>query len=204
MSTYISILRGINVSGQNPIKMDALQKMYKNLGFDNIATYVQSGNVVFKSEIADSKDLGMEITQQIEKDFGFNVPVIVLTIDNLRQIIDNNPFAKDLNKDKAFLHVTFLSSKPDKYDIKAIEEKKQDGEEILITKHAVYLYCPNGYGRTKLSNTFWETKLKVRATTRNWKTTNELLKIATEINEVNSRKITQRKITRQFDDNKKK
>ncbi|MDR2921003.1 MAG: DUF1697 domain-containing protein [Tannerella sp.] len=184
MTTYISILRGINVSGQNLIKMDALQKMYKNLGFGNIATYVQSGNVIFNSENAEPEKLGTEITQQIEKDFGFNVPVIVLTIDNLKQITDNNPFTKDLNKDKTFLYVTFLSSNPDEYDIKAIEEKKQDGEEVFITGHAVYLYCPNGYGRTKLNNTFLEKKLKVGATTRNWKTTNELLKIAFEIHEV--------------------
>lgn len=178
MTTYISILRGINVSGQKLIKMDILRKSYENLGFHSVTTYVQSGNVIFTSKTAKPEELVQTITRQIEKDFGFNVPVIVLSIDGLKHIIDNNPFVTDSNKDKTFLHVTFLSSKSDKFDLNIIEEKKLNGEEISISDNAVYLYCPNGYGKSKLSNSFLETKLKVGATTRNWKTTNELLKIA--------------------------
>ncbi|MCO5253815.1 MAG: DUF1697 domain-containing protein [Bacteroidetes bacterium] len=179
MTTYISILRGINVSGQKLIKMEALRKSYENLGFRCVTTYVQSGNDVFSGDKAKLDELAQTITRQIKKDFGFDVPVIVLTIDKLKQIIDNNPFLND--KDKTFLHVTFLSSKPQMIDLKTIEEKKLSGEAISFTDNAVYLYCPNGYGKSKLSNNFLETKLKVGATTRNWKTTNELLKIAQEI-----------------------
>ena len=180
MTTYISILRGINVSGHNLIKMDALRKLYENLGFQNVTTYVQSGNVVFTGNDIEVNELEQRITQQIEKDFGFNVPVIVLTLSKLKQIIENNPLLKNHNNniDIAYLHVTFLSSKPDHYDQKKIEDKKQDEEEICFSDNAVYLYCPNGYGRTKLTNNFLEAKLKVGATTRNWKTTTELLKIA--------------------------
>ena len=181
MITYISILRGINVSGQKLIKMDALRKSYVNLGFDHVTTYLQSGNVIFTGKKADSGQLAQMISGQIEKDFGFQVPVIVLSIDKLQQIIDDNPFAGDVNKDKAFLHVTFLSSIPDKQDLNTIEEKKQNGEEVSFSDHAVYLYCPNGYGTSKLNNNFLEAKLKVTATTRNWKTTNELLSIARQI-----------------------
>ena len=180
MTTYISILRGINVSGQKLIKMDALRKCYENLGFCNVTTYVQSGNVVFSDNKAKPDELAQTITRQIEKDFGFNVPIIVLTIDNLKQIIDSNPFFKDSDKDNAFLHVTFLSSKPQKADFNSIEEKKLSGEEISFSDNAVYMYCPNGYGKTKLTNSFLEKKLKVGATTRNWRTTNELLRIALE------------------------
>ena len=121
------------------------------------------------------------ISGQIEKDFGFDVPVIVFTIDQLKQIIDANPFHKNPNMGQAFLHVTFLSSKPVTYDAKVVEDKKQNGEEICFTDHAVYLYCPNGYGKTKLTNHFLEAKLKVSATTRNWKTTNELYRIAKQV-----------------------
>lgn len=181
MTTYISILRGINVSGQKLIKMDALRQSYENLGFHSVTTYVQSGNVVFTGNKAKPDELAQTITRQIEKDFGFDVPVIVLTIDSLKQIIGGNPFLKDKDKDTTFLHVTFLSSKPQKIDIKTIEEKKLSGEEISISENAVFLYCPNGYGKSKLSNSFLEAKLKVGATTRNWKTTNELLKIAQKI-----------------------
>lgn len=180
MTTYISILRGINVSGQKLIKMEALRKSYENLGFRSVTTYVQSGNVIFTLNKAEPDELAQTIIRQIEKDFGFVVPVIVLTIDSLKRIIDGNPFLKDSNKEKAFLHVTFLSSEPQKIDFNTIEEKKQCGEEIFFANSSVYLYCPNGYGKTKLTNNFLETKLKTGATTRNWRTINELLKIAQE------------------------
>jgi len=178
MTTYISILRGINVSGQKLIKMDVLRKSYENMGLHNVTTYLQSGNVIFEGNDFEINTLQQKISQQIEKDFGFEVPVIVLTIDKLKQVIDNNPFVQNPNKDQSFLHVTFLASKPDQNNFKTIEDKKQNGEEIFFTEIAVYLYCPNGYGKTKLSNNFLEAKLKVGATTRNWKTTNELFKIA--------------------------
>jgi uncharacterized protein (DUF1697 family) len=181
MTTYISLLRGINVSGQKLIKMDALRKSYENLDFHNVTTYLQSGNVIFTGKDTRPDELAQTITRQIEKDFGFDVLVIVLFIDKLKQIIDSNPFVKNNNKDKNFLHVTFLSSKPLKFDMNAIEEKKLNGEEIIISDNAVYLYCPNGYGKSKLSNSFLEIKLKVGGTTRNWKTTNQLLKIAQQI-----------------------
>ena len=181
MTTYISILRGINVSGQKIIKMDALRNMYENLGFKSVKTYVQSGNVIFKSKVFKIADLEQNISRQIKKDFGFDVPVIVLTIDKLKKIIENIPFSKDLSKDASFLLVTFLSSKPESFERELIENKKSHKEEISFSDDAVYLYCPDGYGISKLSNSFLETKLKVGATTRNWKTTNELLKIAQEI-----------------------
>jgi len=181
MATYISILRGINVSGQKLIKMDALRKSYENMGFQNVKTYVQSGNIIFTCNHFEIKDLEQKISRQIEQDFGFEVPVIVLTIEKLKQVIENNPFLKDPDKDQSFLHVTFLASKPVQYDYKTIEDKKQNGEEIIFSNTTVYLLCPNGYGRTKLTNNFLETKLKVLATTRNWKTTNELYKIAKQI-----------------------
>lgn len=181
MKTYISILRGINVSGHKIIKMDALRNLYENMGFSNVTTYVQSGNVIFSGQDIGIRVLEKQIYQQIEKEFGFQVPVILLSIEMLKHIIDNNPFVEDNNKDKSFFHVTFLSSIPEKYDSNIIKDKKQDDEDIAFSNYAVYLYCPNGYGRTKLTNNFIESKLKVGATTRNWKTTQELLKIAEQI-----------------------
>ena len=169
------------MSGQKIIKMDALRKMYENLGFKSVKTYVQSGNVIFKSKGSKIDGVVQTISSQIKKDFGFDVPVIVLTIDKLKKIIENSPFSKDLRKDASFLHVTFLSLKPKSFEREVIETKRSNKEEISFSDDAVYLYCPDGYGISKLSNNFLETKLKVGATTRNWKTTNELLKIAQEI-----------------------
>lgn len=181
MKIYISILRGINVSGQKIIKMDALRNTYERLGFNNVTSYVQSGNVIFSGEEFKHKDLEQKLSRQILKDFGFDVPVLVLDIEKLKKTIEENPFSGDPDKDPSCLHVTFLSSYPDAYDQKIIDEKKQNGEELAYSNDAIYLYCPTGYGKTKLNNNFIETKLKVSATTRNWKTTNELYKIAKQI-----------------------
>jgi uncharacterized protein (DUF1697 family) len=161
--------------------MDALRKTYESLGFKNVTTYVQSGNVMFAAKPIDLNKLELMISTEIKKDFGFDVPVIVFTIEKLKQVIENNPFLKDHNKDVSSVYVTFLASKPDNYDTQTVEDKKSAVEEIFFTENAVYVYCPDGYGRTKLTNNFIEKKLKVGATTRNWKTTNELLKIANEI-----------------------
>ena len=95
----------------------------------------------------------------------------------MKTIIENNPFAKDKGKDISFLHVTFLADIPPQVHKESIIEKRQGNEAIEFNTKAIYLYCPNGYGKTKLNNNFLETKLKVAATTRNWKTTNQLLKL---------------------------
>jgi uncharacterized protein (DUF1697 family) len=181
MNTYISILRGINVNSQNIIKMDNLRESLKKNGYNNITTYIQSGNIVFSFEKVDIIKIKQDIVKRIQSDFGLDVPVIVLTIESLKSIIKNNPLVnQNLNQD--LLHITFLSSNIEDYNKDEIEIKKQNGEEIIVSKDCVYLYCPFGYGKTKLTNIFLESKLGVIATTRNWKTSNELLKIAERIN----------------------
>jgi uncharacterized protein (DUF1697 family) len=178
MAAYIAILRGINVGGNKSIRMETLKESFKKLGFRNVTTYVQSGNIIFNGEEQSTAKLELKIEEQIKVDFGYEVPVIVLTASFLQNVVENNPFTNDSKKDHAFLHVTFLSRQPENSDIKLIEKKKLGGEEIIFSERAIYLYCPDGYGRTNLNNNFLEKKLKVTATTRNWKTANELLKIA--------------------------
>jgi len=158
--------------------MKALCKSYQNLGFSDVITYLQSGNVIFSDRDRETDALELDISHMIKKDFGFEVPVIVLSAGSLSQIINNNPLTGQIDKDLSFQHVTFLSTAFKDFDIRTIESKKQSGEEVYFVKNAIYLYCPNGYGKTKLTNNFFETKLKLTATTRNWKTTNELLTIA--------------------------
>ncbi|PKP29913.1 MAG: hypothetical protein CVU00_14140 [Bacteroidetes bacterium HGW-Bacteroidetes-17] len=178
MQTYISLLRGINVSGQKIIKMAALKKMYEDLKFMNVQTYIQSGNVVFQASETTKEELETLISNQIKSDFGFEVPVLVLDTKELKEIMEQNPFALDQNKNSSSIYITFLSSKPGQIDQEILRQKQVIGEEFILTEKAVYLYCPNGYGKTKLTNTFIENRLQVRATTRNLKTTNELLRIA--------------------------
>ena len=108
------------------------------------------------------------------KIFGFDVPVIVKTGAEILEVLQNNPFAEKHNEDEKALHVTFLSKIPNVVDVEKIKNEQYNGDEFVIVEKNVYLYCVNSYHKTKLSNTFFENKLKVTATTRNWRTVNEL------------------------------
>jgi uncharacterized protein (DUF1697 family) len=177
METYIALLRGINVSGQKMIKMEELKKVLAALKFFSIRTYIQSGNIIFETERTESAYLGKQISEKILKHFGFPVPVIIRTRPEFEIIYKNNPFLVIRNESIDNLYVTFFPEEPDKDHVKKIEEYMFLPDEFVVSGREVYLYCPNGYGRTKLSNLFFENKVKLAATTRNWKTIEMLLKI---------------------------
>jgi uncharacterized protein (DUF1697 family) len=177
MNTYISILRGINVGGII-IKMDALRKSLETLGFADVKSYIQSGNLFFKTNEASAEKLKEKISLKIQEDFGYSIQVLVLTKEQVKKVIEENPFEGST----ASMHVTFLSSTPlPQVDLSQIHAKKQADEQFFLSENAFYLYCPSGYGKTNLHTNFLESKLKVKGTTRNWKTTNELLRIAEEM-----------------------
>lgn len=175
MATYVSMLRGINVGGQKKIKMKDLKELYESLNFKDVKTYIQSGNVVFRYPDSPVLELTEKIENEIKKVFDFHVPVFIRTKDELQDAVKNNPF-KELDVDK--LHVTFLSDIPTEKPVKEIDKIKDKSEKFSIILKEIYLFLPHGYGRTKLSNEFFEKNLKVSATTRNWKTLNKLLDIA--------------------------
>jgi len=176
---YIAILRGINVSGKNSIKMIDLKNLFESLNFNHVTTYIQSGNVIFSSDLENKNQLKELISSQIEKKFSLNIPVLVLKISELRDIFSQNPFSAE--KETNSIHFTFFGNQPNLENIQIIESKKAIDEEIVIRNNVAYIYCPNGYGKTKLTNNFIENKLKTIVTTRNYRTTNELLKIAESI-----------------------
>jgi uncharacterized protein (DUF1697 family) len=177
MTVFISLLRGINVGGQKRIAMADLVQLCTSLGFDNVRTYLQSGNVLFESQDRDPGRLSSKISENISAKFGFSVKVILRTSDELRRIILANPFAKEgLDADK--YHVTFLSDIPSEEFQGSGMKGKDSPDRYVIIGCEIYLFCPNGYGRTKFSNTFFEKKLGVFATTRNWKTVNTLAEMA--------------------------
>ncbi|MDQ6813715.1 MAG: DUF1697 domain-containing protein [Bacteroidota bacterium] len=179
MNTYISILRGINVSGHRKIAMSDLKDLYEDLQFKAVTTYIQSGNVIFKAaESAAKGDLPKKIEKAILEAYGFEVPVIIRTIAEIEQIIAKNPFLPDSNTDLEKLHITFLSAMPDEEKLKSIATVDFSPDKFIINNREVFLYIPGGYGNTKLSNNFFEGKMKVTATTRNWKTVNKLLELA--------------------------
>jgi uncharacterized protein (DUF1697 family) len=181
MSVLISLLRAVNVSGQKPIHMDQLKALYSRLGFGSVATYIQSGNVVFESQDADPTTLAEKIHQGIQAAFGFSVAVLVYPLDEWRTMIGDNPFSKAGSRDTKSLHVTFLSEAPTAEAIANLSGLEAGDDEYHIQGRWVYLCCPNGYGRTKLNNLFWEKKLRVSATTRNWNTVGRLLELAEAI-----------------------
>jgi uncharacterized protein (DUF1697 family) len=178
METYIAILRGINVSGYKIIKMDELREAFGSLNYKNVRTYIQSGNVVFDYKKTRQNDLKKSIEKRIFETFGFEVPVIVKEKKEVEYILKNNPFVNKRKEDSIKLHVTFLAEEPDQANVNKIKELKYEGAEFIVSGKAVYLFCPDRYGYTKLNNSFFETKLKVAATTRNWRTVNELANIA--------------------------
>lgn len=162
------------------IKMDALKKMCTNLKFENVRTYIQSGNIIFQSKMTSTEIISETIKTNIDKQFGFDVPVLTLTQEELETVINLNPFSDDKSKDPAFFYITFLSAKPTDQNIELLKQIALKNDNYEVVEKAIYLYCPDSYSNSKLTNSLLENKLKVTATTRNWKTTNELLKIATK------------------------
>ena len=182
MKTYISVLRGINVGGNRIIKMEALREMYQLYGFENVQTYIQSGNVIFQYRETGVKELSAKISQQIAKSSGFEVPVIVVEMNELERLVSDNPFTGRPGIDLSWMHVTFLSEKPDPVKLHKLSGEPFKNDEFRVIDKAIYLCCPDGYGKTRLTNGFFENRLNVNATTRNWKTTIELLNLALKYN----------------------
>ncbi len=180
MQVYVAMLRGINVSGQKIIKMEQLRASFETLGFDQVDTYVQSGNVIFGASKTPLDQLLKKIKGKILSDFGFSVALILRTSEELKKIVDNNPFLKDSETDRSKLHVTFMSQPPSTFNLGKLAGLKSDSDRFHVQGREVYLYCPNGYGRTKLSNTAIEKLLAVEATTRNWRTVITLAEMSSE------------------------
>lgn len=170
MPKYIAILRGINVGGKRKILMTDLTTLFQGLGFSNVQTYIQSGNVIF--EVTGKENtlaLSHQIEQQIEKQFGYEVPVITRTIEELEQAIAQNPFLKTKVSIEG-LFLTFLKNVPSAEKLENIKSFDFSPDQFEIVGKDVFGYCAGKYHKTKLSNQFFENKLKVAATTRNWKT----------------------------------
>lgn len=183
MKTYISLLRGINVSGQKKMLMTDLKILYEEIGLQKARTYIQSGNVIFCSDNnIPSLVISKEIQEAITKKYNFTVAVVIRSIDELREIISSNPFLKEKNINTEKLYVTFLTRIPNRSNIEIISKANFVPDRFIINSKEIYLYCSKGYGKTKLSNAFFENKLKMIATTRNWKTVNKIFELASEKN----------------------
>ncbi|RZJ72846.1 DUF1697 domain-containing protein [Flavobacterium sp.] len=174
MNKYIALLRGINVSGQKLIKMEALRESLKNLGLKDVSTYIQSGNVLFVSDDSAS-DLQQNISRMIKADFGFDVSVIVVTPDDLAVAVAENPFAGKTPEGSTQPYIGFLSEIPTSENLKNLSDSDFGSDEWIVIGKRIYLWYADSAANTKLSNAVIERKLKLISTARNWKTTNKLI-----------------------------
>jgi uncharacterized protein (DUF1697 family) len=177
-STYIALLRGINVGGHKIVKMDQLRKAFEGMGCADVATYVQSGNVVFKTSAKTAQDVAKSIEDMLLREFSMSIPVVVRTSAEIAAVLKNNPFLQESGIDTSRLHVTFLSQAPQKAALKGLDAIAAGADRFHCRGQEIYLHCPNGIGGTKLSINAFEKVLSVVATTRNWNTVSKLCEMS--------------------------
>ena len=174
MNNYIALFRGINIGGHHLLPMKDLAGIFGGMGFQQVKTYIQSGNVVFQSAQIDKNKIAREISSRILKSYGFAPTVLLLEVSELQEAIDNNPFP--ITDGKA-LHFFFLESHPPNPDLEGLLAIKLKSEEFKLCNKIFYLYAPEGVGRSKLALKV-EKGLGVPATGRNWNTVRELISLA--------------------------
>lgn len=178
LGRHVALLRGINVGGKNKLPMKDLATLFSAAGCSDVRTYIQSGNVVFSAPAALAKTFPASLEKAIRKKFGFAVPVVVRTDAELARVVSKNPFAKPGRSEDGF-HVMFLADKPTKSAIASLDPHRSPPDEYTVLDREIYLFCPNGVGKSKLTNAYFDSKLETVSTSRNWRTCRTLLELAT-------------------------
>lgn len=167
------------MTGHNSMKMTDLSELYKDLGYNDAETYIQSGNVIFTSHTDQSTaQISQSIERAILKKFSYEIPVIIRSVNELTEIISENPFLKEENFDPAKMAVIFLTTEPSEIALQKVAGINYPPDKFIILGREIYIYCPNGFGRTKLYTNFFEKKMGVTGTARNWKTINTMFTLA--------------------------
>jgi len=181
MAVLISMLRGVNLSSHNQIKMEELHALYESMKLDDPRSYVQSGNVIFRTKEKNSPQLAKKIQKNIEKKFGCCPEVILRTAEELRRVIAANPFPEQAKSEPGKVLVTFLAGEPPRDAEANLEKFKGLPEELHLKGRELYIYFPDGAGRSRLPWSTVEKFLKVTGTARNWNSVQAMLKIAEEM-----------------------
>ncbi|MGP0017169.1 MAG: DUF1697 domain-containing protein [Candidatus Sulfotelmatobacter sp.] len=181
MPVLISMLRGVNVTGHNKIKMDALRDLFESLKFESPRTYIQSGNVIFRTRQKNSPALAKKIQNAIGSTFGFRPEVILRTPDELRSAIAASPFPSHRNLHPSKILVTFLTGEPGSEALATILGLKGYPEEVHLKGRELYMYFPDGAGQSKLPWSKVEKLTQTTGTARNWNTVMQMLAIAEEM-----------------------
>jgi uncharacterized protein (DUF1697 family) len=167
MKKYVALLRGINLGSRHRLSMSDLKSLTEELGWHQPQTYLQSGNLVFTT--SDEIDLGPKLQSALKDHFGYDIEVLIRTAQDMARIVVRNPFLLT-NSDPKWMHVTFLKDSPTPQVALGLDLEAGGLDKWVLLGDNIYLFCPGGYGRTKLNNGFFERKLKKPATTRNWQT----------------------------------
>ncbi len=177
MFTHLALLRGINVSGHNMMKMETLKTTLEAIGYQNVETYIQSGNVFVDSEEENPASVGFKMKHEIFKAFGHEVPVVVIAKADLENCLKNNPFLKDKEVDTKKLYVAFLSNTLRIESINELKISQFKPDEAVIDGNKIFIKYAVGAGKTRLDQKYIEKKLNLTATIRNWNTVTHLLKM---------------------------
>jgi uncharacterized protein (DUF1697 family) len=167
------------MTGHNKIKMTELSSLFEKLGFDKAETFIQSGNVIFNDPInLTGQDITIKIEVGIRRKFGYDIPAAIRSITDIKKIVSVNPFLFEEGFDPAKMAVMFMREKPDESKILKVRDINYPPDKFKIEGKEIFIYCPDGFGKSKLYTNFFENKMKVIGTARNWKTINTLLEIA--------------------------
>ena len=166
--THVALLRGINVGGKNRLPMAALTAMFERAGGREVRTYIQSGNVVFRASAREAAQVGTRVSAAIAKELGLRVPLVLRSAAELRAVAAGNPFLAD--EDEGRLHVAFLADTPRAAARAALDPERSPPDRFLLKGRDLYLCCPNGMARTRLTNDYLDRTLGTVSTVRNWKT----------------------------------
>jgi uncharacterized protein (DUF1697 family) len=173
-TTYLALLRAINLGPKNKIAMPDLAKMFGEVGCSNVLTYIQSGNVVFEASSELAARLPDMITSEIHERFGHRVPVMFRTIREMRAVVRNNPFLKE-RAGEDILHVMFLADRPKPGTAKSLDPDRSPPSRFMLHGKEVYLLFPEGFARNKLTSSYFDSKLGTIGTVRTWRTVTKLL-----------------------------
>jgi uncharacterized protein (DUF1697 family) len=171
---YVALLRGINVGGKNKLPMKELAALFDVAGCKDVETYIQSGNVVFAASSSLAKSLPTRMATAIKDAFGYDVPVVLRSAAELRRVVKANPFLKP-NPDHKKLQVAFLAKKPKAKQIAGLDPNRSPGDEFQVQGREIFVHCPNGLGKSKLTNQYFDRQLETVSTIRNWRTVLALL-----------------------------
>lgn len=179
MPTYVAMLRGINVLGRKRVEMARLRKMFEAMGFEQVRTYIQSGNVVFRAARSSPLALSRKIEDRMMKEFGFSALVMTRTAKELGQAIEGNPFVKEGRSEPSKVFIGFMAQTPEGDAIEKLRARATKAERMHCGDKEIYVYYVDGMGKAKvLTHGVLEKALAVRVTMRNWNTVSKLHEMA--------------------------